>query len=220
MGERWRGALGAAVHMPVNGEGSIVEPMTVLPEGEIGESGPVSRVFRDLGITSFHGACRHVHRLPYGYNSDRNDGMILFKEGKGSCTTKHAVVATLARELGLPVVKQVGIYAMTEAIVTGTDAILARFGLPYLPMVHCFLSAAAGRVDLTEGNRNGKNTAIDAFLFTRTVTPNISGRDEYRLYRRALTDHVLTRPELAGTALKTILHAREAGLSLLKDNIA
>ena len=46
--------------------------------------------------------------MPYGYNSDRDDLLILFREGFGSCTTKHAVIATLAGELGLPVVKNIG----------------------------------------------------------------------------------------------------------------
>ncbi len=33
--------------------------------------------------------------------------MILFKEKMGSCTTKHAVIATLAEELKLPVQKNI-----------------------------------------------------------------------------------------------------------------
>ncbi|MCK7515680.1 MAG: hypothetical protein MZV70_74685 [Desulfobacterales bacterium] len=95
--------------------------------------------------------------------------MILFKEKMGTCTTKHAVIATLAAELGLPITRGVGIYAMTEAIVTGTDKILAEYGLPYVPMIHCFLEYGNYRVDLTEGNRNGKNRPIDDFLYTDRV---------------------------------------------------
>ena len=41
------------------------------------------------------------------------------------------------------------------------------------------------RVDLTEGNLNGKKGPIDNFFFTRNVPPDISSRDEYRLYRQA-----------------------------------
>ena len=63
-------------------------------------SGVVSKQFLSLGIGTFHEACGHVHQLPYGYNSDRDDLMILFKEKMGSCTTKHAVISTLAGELG------------------------------------------------------------------------------------------------------------------------
>ena len=196
-----------------------MDRIRTLPDAAIAEAGPVSRRFLELGVKSFHAACRWVHALPYGYNSDRDAPMILFKEKIGSCTTKHAVIATLARELGLPVEKHVGIYAMTEEIVTGTAKILAEFGLPYVPMLHCFLACGAHRVDLTEGNRNGKNRPIDDFLYTAAVDANIPAKDEYLLYRKALTGEIMQRSELKGVELKRVLQAREEGLRLLKATL-
>ena len=145
--------------------------------------------------------------------------MILFKEKMGSCKTKHAVIATLAAELQLPIEKSIGIYAMTEELVTGTDRILKKYNLPYIPMVHCFLVYENYRVDLSEGNRNGKNGPIDHFLYTEKVEANISGKDEYLLYRKALKGRIMSRKEMQGIALKAALKAREEGLSLLKLNI-
>jgi hypothetical protein len=145
--------------------------------------------------------------------------MILFKEKMGSCTTKHAVIATLAAELGLPTEKAIGIYAMTEEIVKGAGTILDRYGLPYVPMLHCFLVYGDHRVDLTEGNNNGKKRSIVGFLYTEKVIPNISAKDEYLLYRKALSDFILIKNELKGIDLKKILKAREEGLALLKANI-
>jgi len=191
----------------------------IFPDAPITGNGVVATEFIDRGIDRFIDACRYVFQLPYGYNTDRDDLLILFKEGFGTCTTKHAVIATLAEELGLPVVKNIGIYAMTEDIVTGTAEILKEFNLPYIPMVHCFLAHANFRVDLTEGNRNGKNCAIDHFLYTAKVIPNITAKDEYRLYRTALKEHVLVRRELQGIDIKRILQAREKGLVQLKANI-
>jgi hypothetical protein len=192
---------------------------TVFPDETIVDKGPMAGTFLNMGIDSFHAACRFVHELPYGYNSNRDDPMTLFKENMGSCTTKHAIMAMLASELAISVDKHIGIYAMTEALVTGAQKILDRFGLPYLPMVHCFLVFEGHRVDLTEGNQNGKNGPIDDFLFMEKVTANLSAKDEYLLYRRALGDHVLPRAEFHAIIIKTILKAREEGLSLLKANI-
>ncbi|MGD9309433.1 MAG: hypothetical protein PVG51_09860 [Desulfosarcina sp.] len=192
---------------------------TVFPDRPIIPSGVISEQFCQRGIDTFHGACRYVHELPYGYNSDRDDLLILFKENMGSCTTKHAVIATLAAELNLPVEKNIGIYAMTEKIVTGTAPILSRYELPYLPMIHCFLVHDQHRVDLTEGNANGKNQPIDDFLYTKRVVPNIAAKDEYLKYRNALKALVDRRDELRGKQIKIILHAREAGLALLKDKV-
>jgi hypothetical protein len=191
----------------------------VFPERAISADGPISAEFNALNIRSFQEACRWVQELPYGYNSDRDDLMILFKEKMGTCTTKHAVIATLAAELGLPVTRGVGIYAMTEAIVTGTDKILSEYDLPYVPMIHCFLEYDGFRVDLTEGNRNGKNRPIDDFLFTDRVVAAITARNEYLIYRNALSKTILNRPELKGIDLKRVLHAREEGLKLLKANV-
>ncbi|MGD9346849.1 MAG: hypothetical protein PVH84_13355 [Candidatus Aminicenantes bacterium] len=196
-----------------------MDKLTVFPDKSISDLGIISAKFLSLGIRSFIDACRYVHELPYGYNSDRDDLMILFKENRGTCTSKHAVIATLAKELELPIVKNVGIYAMTEEIVTGTDEILAKYNIPYVPMIHCFLVEGEHRVDLSEGNNNGKNRPIEDFLYTQQVQPNISSKDEYLLYRRALKEHILTRKEMAGSDIRQILHAREEGLKRLKHNI-
>ena len=191
----------------------------VFRDKAISEAGPISAEFRGLGIWSFHEACRYVHELPYGYNSDRDDLLILFKEKMGSCSTKHAVIATLAAEIGLPITRGVGIYPMTEAIVTGASRILTRYSLPHVPMIHCFLEYGGHRVDLTEGNRNGKNGPLDELLYTAPVVAAISAKDEYLIYRKALSEVILKRPELKGVDIKLILRAREEGLKLLKANI-
>jgi hypothetical protein len=196
-----------------------MDKLTVFANVAVRASGPVSNKFLSMGIDGFIDACRFVHELPYGYNSDRDDLMILFKEKLGSCTTKHSVIATLAAESGLPIKRAIGIYPMTEELVTGTGKILVKYGLPYVPMLHCFLVYGEHRVDLTEGNNNGKNRSIEDFLYTETVIANISEKDEYRLYRKALKDRILTKSELNGIDLKRILYAREEGLALLKANI-
>jgi hypothetical protein len=196
-----------------------MQPYTVFPNPPIEDNGPVCRTLLSMGIHDFHQACGYVHKLPYGYNSDRDDLMILFKEKMGSCTTKHAVIATLAAEMEIAVEKHIGVYPMTEALVTGANEILDRYKLPYLPMVHCFLVFEEHWIDLSEGNQNGKNGPIDDFLYTEKVIANIPGKDEYLLYRRALNEHILPRPEFQGINLKTILKAREEGLSLLRANI-
>ena len=196
-----------------------MDNLIVFPDKDITKAGIISVEFQSMGIRSFLEACRYVNELPYGYNSDRDDLMILFKEKMGTCTTKHAVIATLAAELGLPITRGVGIYAMTETIVTGTDKILTEYGLPYVPMIHCFLEYGNYRVDLTEGNRNGKNRPIDDFLYTDRVAAAISAKDEYMIYRRALNEVILKRDELKGVDIKRILHAREEGLKLLRANL-
>ena len=196
-----------------------MEPLTVFTDKKILSVGIISKTFLEMKIHTFHEACAYVHHLPYGYNGNRDDLMSLFEDGKGTCTTKHAVIATLASEIGLPVGKRIGIYAMNEDLVTGTASIIRRYALPYVPMVHCFLSDGTHRVDLTQGNANGKNGPIDDFLHTEPSEANISAKNEYLLYRNALKDRIMNREELETVQIKTVLQAREEGLALLISNI-
>jgi hypothetical protein len=194
-------------------------PYSIFPNSAIQPGNTMSDAFLSLGIASFLDACRFAHELPYRYNSDKDDPLILFKERFGSCTTKHATIATLAKELGLPVYRGMGIYGMNEAIVTGAGRITAEHKIPYIPMIHCFLVYDGKRVDLTEGNRNGKNGPITDFLFTQIVDAKISQKSEYLVYRKALADLTSSRPELKGSDIKVLLHAREDGIKLLRANI-
>ena len=196
-----------------------MDPIECLPDRELSDAGPIARHLQAEGLKTFLAACRHVHQMPYGYNSTKDDPLILFREGFGSCTTKHMAIGLLAQELGLPVGKSIGIYPMTDHFVTGAGRICNAYGLTAIPVVHCFLVYDRFRVDLTEGNLNGKNVPIDDFLFTREVPPDISSRDEYLLHRQALNTHVLTRPEWSAVDLKTVLAAREKALVLLKENM-
>jgi len=196
-----------------------MDSYNVFPNVALQKKGVISEKFINLNITSFWDACEYVHDLPYGYNSTTEDIFILFKEGYGSCTTKHAVIATLAEELGMLIYKTIGIYALSEDLVTGVKHILEKYLLPYLPMVHCFLIFGSFRVDLTEGNKNGKNHSIEEFLFTEKVIPNFSEKDEYFLYKNALKNHVLNRKEMEGIKINDILHARAEGISLLRSKV-
>ncbi len=191
----------------------------VFPDAQIRGEGIVTEKFLSLGIKALHEACLYVHEMPYGYNSTRDDILILFREGHGSCTTKHAVIATLAQELSVPIGKMVGVYAMNEEIVTGTASILAKYNLPYLPMIHCFLVYENHRVDLTEGNNNGKNRPINHFLFTKKVIPNISEKDEYFIYRGSLEDTILKHEEMTNVSISQILQARQEGIKLLHSKV-
>ena len=190
-----------------------------LPDAPIASAGPVSRHFLSLGAATFRDACRLVQGMPYGLNRDKGDPLTLFREGQGTCTTKHAAIAALAAELGLAVHRVSAVYPMTEALMTGTAAICARHGLPYVPMIHCFLVHGPWRVDLTEGNRNGKNGPIDDFLCIEEAHTDLDEKEEYRIYRRALKEKVLPRPEMARRDLPTLLRARAEGLALLAANL-
>ena len=191
----------------------------MLPDNPITLNGPMSEKFLSLGLDSFQKACLFVHNIPYGYNTDKDNPMILFIENRGSCTTKHGVIATLAQELGIHLYKNVGVYKFTENIASGAQEILDKYSLPYVPMVHCFLVYNGYQFDLTEGNKNGKKTSIDEFIETTQVIPFITRKDEYLWFRSVLKDKIIGTIEMVGKSSSTILKAREDAIKLLKNNI-
>ena len=163
-----------------------------LPEKAITETGKISNKFLELGITSFKDACLYLHNLPYGYNSNYDDELILFKESKGTCTSKHAIAAALAQELNIPLFKKIGIYKFTEEISWGAEKITEKYGIPYVPMIHCFLVYKEFQFDLTEGNQNGKKTSIENFIHTEKVKPFISKKKEYQIFRKVIRKNIIT----------------------------
>ncbi len=190
-----------------------------LPDAEIKPVGELSKKFLDLGIKTFKGACDYVHKIDYGYNTNYEDKMIFFKEKKGTCTTKHAVIAGLAQELEIPLYKHVCVYKFTEEITTGVNEILKKFKIPYIPMTHCFLVYENYRFDLTEGNHNGKKKPIDDCIHAERVDPFISRKEEYLLFKKVLKEKILPSKEMEGIAEKTLLKARAKGIILLTNCI-
>ena len=91
-----------------------VDSWEVLPHVPLHDVGPVSTEFIVHGLIDFQAAGRALQRLPYGRTVDRADFRAVLREGKGTCSTKHALLAALAHEQGLPVILTLGIYAMHE----------------------------------------------------------------------------------------------------------
>ncbi len=168
-----------------------------LPNKEFDASGPIGGKFVELGIGDFHRACRWVRDLPYGYNSTDADPAIIFAEGRGTCATKHGAVAALAREIGLNVDKILGFYRLTDEIIPGTGKILEKYGLTYIPQIHCFLSFRTTFVDLTEGNCHGKKKQLDEFDATFKVKPGLSETEKLEYYKLGLDYYLMNDKELA-----------------------
>lgn len=181
-----------------------MNPITVLPDCLISEGGPVAQAFRDRQITTFHHACQWIKDLPYGANSNSVNSLIVFVEHCGTCTTKHGLIARLAEELGLTVYKNLGFYRLNDDIVTGVNDLLAPYGLSFIPQIHCFLEYGEFRVDLTEGNCNGKNKTIDEYDFVVRVQPELTEDDEKQYYMQYLAEYFKQHPKLHSVGIPTL----------------
>jgi len=98
-----------------------------------------------LPADSLRGAAAWLRALPYGRTASRTDLMTVITEQRGTCSSKHALLATLAPELELVV----GIYFMSAQTNPAVGPVLAAAGLEAIPEAHCYLRTPGGRLDIT-----------------------------------------------------------------------
>ncbi len=174
-----------------------MHPISILPNIELQPGDPISDQCLQRELTTFHEACQWVKALPYGANSSSENSLILFEEGYGNCTTKHGAIARLANAHNLPISKHLGFYRLNDDIVTGVNAILQPHGLDFIPQSHCFLVYENYRVDLTEGNCNGKNKTIEDYDFVIQVAPDLTEAQHQAIYLDHLRRYYSIEPQLA-----------------------
>jgi hypothetical protein len=168
-----------------------------------------------LGARGFHDAVRLVWRLPYGRSSDRADAGRVLAEGRGTCSTKHALLARLAEEHGVALELVVGIYEMDGGNTPGVGATLAAHGLRSLPEAHCYLRRGGVRLDVTRADA-GNAEPIAAFLTEHVIPPDGIGAPKLALHRAAMEAWV--RDRLPGWSADDAWRVREACIAALSSS--
>jgi len=109
----------------------------------------LTRQIRALGIGTWDELLQYVRALPYGRNATRTDFSLVLTEGKGTCSTKHALLKQVADCNGITNIKLiVGLYRMTAANTKGIGNLLSDHKLDYLPEAHCYLQRNGKRIDV------------------------------------------------------------------------
>ncbi|MGH7933161.1 MAG: hypothetical protein ACREQN_08315, partial [Candidatus Binataceae bacterium] len=144
-----------------------------MPDARLGPHGAISAAFLDRDATDYRAAARIVCGLPYGRNTNRDDSLAVLCEGRGTCGTKHALLARLALEQGLAIDLMLGIYAMDGRNTPGVENVLRRYGLDSIPEAHCYLMYRTERVDVTRAAVAAESIA--EFLFEQAITPHQIG---------------------------------------------
>jgi hypothetical protein len=81
-----------------------------LPDTLLTPASFITAAFLNTGVRTYREAAHLVYRLPYGRASYRDNPMAALTEGRGTCSTKHPLLAELATEQELPVFLMLGIY--------------------------------------------------------------------------------------------------------------
>ncbi len=175
---------------------------------------PFSKQFIGLGINDFEAACLYVQSLPYGRNADRSDFSLVLSEGKGSCSSKHGLLAVLAEENGLQEVELIaGIFLMSGE----THPKLASFftDKPYtnLPECHCYLRYKGERFDYTDTS-NAMARISPKIVREQRIEPHQVVEWKPKIHREYLKGWLRRNPQITLT-FEEIWEDREACIRLL-----
>ena len=188
-------------------------PLDQLADRDLAPGGPFTARFRSAGVRDFTGAARYLLTLPYGRITDRRRVWLVLEEGRGTCTTKHALLAELAREQGIDVQLMLGIYEMSERNTPGVGRVLSAHGLACIPEAHCYLRYRGERVDIT-GVPAGAEP-IERFLHEEPITVEQIGDYKIGVHRRFLAEWIPRAEAARGRTLDEVWSIREACIAAL-----
>src|SRR5271155_4617837 len=108
-------------------------PPGALPPFEITASSPLSQGIHGFGITNFAQLVLHVSTIPYGRTTS-NSPLATLIENRGTCSSKHRLLAEVAQEFRhFEVTLVVGIYEMSEDNTPGVGVVLDAARLDSIP---------------------------------------------------------------------------------------
>jgi len=183
---------------------------------ELTSNEPYSIAFRERGVHSFKEACDFIAKLPYGRNVNREDFGLVLSEEKGTCSSKHALLASLALENGHPEVELIaGIFLMSGE----THARLADFfrdkSYPNIPECHCYLRFKGERFDFTDIS-NGLERIAPKLVREQRIDPGQVSDWKIVIHKDYL-QRWLTRNPAFQMTLEAIWKDREEAIELLSQ---
>ena len=185
-----------------------------LPDFELLE-GTVSKRFNEIGIKRFSEACKFIENLPYGRISYRDNLDLVLVEKRGTCSSKHGILARLCEENDHEETELIaGIFLMSpETHVELSDFFKDK---PYnnLPEMHCYFRLSShDRYDFT--SKNNRLALIEPKLVReQRIEPHQTGDWKEKIHQDYLRRWVARKPEL-GLSFDEIWAQREECIRLL-----
>ena len=170
--------------------------------------------FREAGITSFQDACTFITQLPYGRNANREDFSLVLSERKGTCSSKHALLAELALENAHPEVELIaGIFLMSGETHSRLTHFFEGKTYPNIPECHCYLRVKGERFDFTDTS-NAMELIAPKLVREQRIDPSQVSDWKIVIHKDYL-QRWLNRNPAFGMTLEEIWKDREEAIGLL-----
>lgn len=125
----------------------------------------------EAGIVTWNDLVRSVQNFHYERNSNRFDLSLVWKERKGTCSSKHAFLKQISELNNIPNVKLIlAFYKMDEQNTPGVGKVLEEYSLEFIPEAHCYLRVNNEILDVTKVNSDFANYS-DVIIEAKEIKP-------------------------------------------------
>ena len=136
------------------------------------DTGYISSYILNRGFTSFVSFAMYIKSLPFGRTSSKGNLLSVIEERKGTCSSKHLLLASLAVESGKKDIRlMIGIYKMSQRNTPGIDHVIKKSGFPYIPEAHCYIKKKEKRYDFT-GFKEGEDSPFKSLILEQITAPD------------------------------------------------
>ncbi len=137
-------------------------------------------------LKNFEDAMRYIKHLEYKRISDARDPLLVFKEKRGTCSSKHAALKLVAEHLGLNDIQLcLCLFKMNARNTPEIKNVLNISGIDHIPEAHSFLKREDRIIDITFPYKDNV-LPLEDILSIRVVTVNQLINDKQRIHREYL----------------------------------
>lgn len=135
----------------------------------------LTQLITSKNIYDWTNLLNYVRALPYGRNKNREDLSLVWKEQKGTCSSKHAFLKYVADLNTIPNIELIlGLYKMNQDNTPKIGNVLVEQRLAYIPEAHCYLKIDGHRLDFTSEHSDFSKIKNDIILETSILPSQVS----------------------------------------------
>jgi hypothetical protein len=151
----------------------------------------ISQLFKQNHCFDFLSASEFVRNLPYRRNLNKENLATVFTDKCGTCSTKHALLKTLAEENQQSDLKLIlGIFRMSGDNTPKIKLVLDNYNLEYIPEAHNYLKFKNQILDFTKKN-SSENDFINDLLEEIEIEPHQINQFKIEFHRNYLKNWLL-----------------------------
>lgn len=171
---------------------------------------------KEIGCSTWRQLCGFVANLPYERISDASNRKYVLIEKRGTCSSKHALLKTMADLNNIPDVELfIGMYRMNTENTPLIGNTLKNSGLDYIPEAHCYLKVSENYEDYTSTSANIDSIRKDLLKEYR-IEPNQIGEHKTTLHQQYIKEWI--KNEQISLGFEEVWFIREQCIKAMSKN--